>query len=49
MTKRKWRAKSPTNLVPVEPGIQPGDIVSLDQLVSPASGLIAQMTGILKT
>ena len=48
MTKRKWRVKSPTTSIPVEPDIQPGDIVSVDQLISSASGLIAQMTGILR-
>ena len=27
--------------------LQPGDVVSVDQMVSPTAGLVAQMTGIL--
>ena len=49
MTRRKWRSKSPAKSIPIESDIQPGDVVSVDQLVSPASGLVAQMTGILTT
>jgi hypothetical protein len=47
-TKRKWRDK--TKLVAgdeVETASRPGQVVSVDQMVSPTPGLIAQMTGFL--
>ena len=47
-TKKRWRDK-PTKM-PKELSVkQPGDKVSVDQMVSPTPGLIAQMTGILTT
>lgn len=47
-TKRQWRHKSRNNYVPDKP-VDPGEVVSVDQLVSPSPGLIAQMTGRLTT
>ena len=49
MTKRQWRSKQ-TQKKEVEVTVTtPGQLVSVDQLVSPTPGLIAQMTGILTT
>lgn len=45
-TRRPWRGKSQKNHVPNKP-TQPGHVVSVDQLVSPTPGLIAQMTGFI--
>ena len=43
--KKAWRSKSPENdLTPPKP-TEPGHTVSVDQLVSPTPGLIAQLTG----
>ena len=47
-TKRKWRDKSRKDFVENKV-LNPGDRVSVDQLVSPTPGLVAQMTGILTT
>ena len=49
-TKRPWRGKPRTrgNDDETQP-TKPGEIVSVDQLVSPTPGLIAQMTGFLTT
>ena len=48
-TRRPWRHKKKKNFKPPEPPTKPGQVVSVDQLVSPTPGLIAQMTGILTT
>jgi len=46
-TKKQWRDKTrKSDAEPVRP-TRPGQIVSVDQLVSPTPGLIAQMTGFL--
>ena len=47
-TKRKWRDKGRNDFMKIE-AKQPGDCVSVDQLVSPTPGLVAQMTGKLTT
>ena len=47
-TKRPWRGRPSKDQQPKRPTSQ-GDVVSVDQLVSPTPGLIAQMTGILTT
>ena len=49
MTKRQWRSKQPKDKGKEDVPLTPGELVSVDQLVSPAPGLIAQMTGILTT
>ena len=46
--KRKWRDKSRTNYQPSEATV-PGKRVSVDQMVSPMPGFVAQMTGVLTT
>ena len=43
-SRKKWRDR-PTTRVNRGPEIKPGDVVSVDQLVSPTPGLVAQMTG----
>ena len=45
-TRRQWRYKNARNDAEVEPPAKPGDVVSVDQLISPTPGLIAQLTGI---
>ena len=45
-TKRKWRPKTSKTHQPKRPSA-PGEVVAVDQLVSPTPGLIAQMTGFL--
>ena len=47
-TKKRWRDKPRKDYEPKAPK-QPGLIVSVDQLVSPTPGLVAQMTGKLTT
>ena len=47
-TRRKWRDKPRKDHTTFKPTI-PGQVVSVDQLVSPTPGLIAQMTGFLTT
>jgi hypothetical protein len=48
-TKRPWRTKTESNRDDAAKPTQPGEVVSVDQLVSPTPGLIAQMTGMLTT
>jgi hypothetical protein len=49
-TKRPWRGKTGRNNdATSETATKPGHVVSVDQLVSPTPGLIAQMTGFLTT
>ena len=48
-TRRPWRGKTRKNLIDEGTPVRPGQIVSVDQLVSPTPGLIAQMTGFLTT
>ena len=47
-TKRKWHCKLPHNINNTEVEDKPG-IVSVDMLLSPSPGLVAQMTGRLTT
>ena len=48
MIRKKWRSKTIKNFEP-QRDIKPGEVVSVDQLVSPTPGLVAQLTGILTT
>ena len=48
-TKRPWRNRSKVNAIKPVPVTKPGQMVSVDQLVSPAPGLIGQMTGFIMT
>ena len=47
-TRKPWRSKPTKNHKRNTP-LKPGEVVSVDQLVSPTPGLIAQMTGFLTT
>ena len=47
-SKRPWRNKSRKDF-PTPKTLDPGDVISVDQMVSPTPGLIAQITGILTT
>jgi hypothetical protein len=42
-TKKKWRDKTRNNEDEPEKLTEPGQVVSVDQMVSPTPGLIAQM------
>jgi hypothetical protein len=47
MTRRPWRTRAePPNIAQQRKVTQPGDCVSIDQMESPVSGLVAQMKGI---
>jgi hypothetical protein len=46
-TRRQWRTKTSKNNDEDFEEIKPGDVVSVDQMVSPTPGLIAQMIGFL--
>ena len=46
-TRRPWRNKPPKQKHSKHNNLQSGDTVSVDQMVSPTPGLVAQMTGIL--
>ena len=46
---RCWQDKLPTILPVKKPAIHPGKCISVNQLVSPTPGLVAQMTDILAT
>lgn len=48
-TRKPWRGKTRKNEENDEGPTAPGHVVSVDQLVSPTPGLIAQMTGFLTT
>jgi hypothetical protein len=48
-TRRPWRGKTRKNHIDEGIPTRPGQIVSVDQLVSPTPGLIAQITGFLTT
>ena len=47
MTRRPWRGKTSQVENHSTKTLEPGEVVSVDQLVSPTPGFIAQMTGIL--
>lgn len=49
LTKKAWRGKPERNYQTKAVANEPGDIISVDQLVSPTPGLVAQMTGRLTT
>ena len=44
MAKRPWRGKQSKSNPPLTKLFQPGEVVAVDQLVSPTQGLVAQMT-----
>ena len=46
-TKRAWRTRSSKDWSNKTPPSKPGMVVSVDQLVSPTPGLVAQMTGFI--
>ena len=46
-TRRPWRAKIASRSNHLIPPSKPGEVISVDQLVSPVPGLIAQMTGFI--
>jgi hypothetical protein len=50
-TRRQWRQKAPMNKIAANGSLlkTPGQVVSVDQLISPSAGYIAQMTGNLTT
>ena len=48
-TRRPWRGKTAKSDMDDNKPTRPGQVVSVDQLVSPTPGLIAQMTGFLTT
>jgi hypothetical protein len=45
-TRRPWRPRTAKNFVPKKPS-KPGEVVSVDQLVSPTPGLVAQLSGFI--
>jgi hypothetical protein len=48
-TKRKWRHKHSDNDHEAYVPTRPGEVVSIDQMISPTPGLVAQNTGMLTT
>ena len=48
-TRKPWRGKTAKDRSDDKVALKPGQVVSIDQLVSPTPGLIAQMTGFLTT
>ena len=48
-TRNPWRSRSTNNKDEAERPRSPGEVVSVDQMISPTPGLVAQMTGILTT
>ena len=46
-TRRQWRYKSARNDDEALKPTKPGEVISVDQLISPTPGLIAQLTGSL--
>ena len=48
-TKKPWRGKTTKRFNDAEQATKPGHVVSVDQLVSPTPGLIAQIRGFLTT
>ena len=49
MIRKPWRNKPMAKYVSDQDNLKPGDIISVDQMVSPVPGFIAQMTGKLTT
>ena len=46
-TRKPWRSRIPNNKDETERKNTPGETVSVDQMISPTPGLVAQMTGML--
>ena len=46
-TRRQWRNKRRKHWTEKKQPMKPGEVVSVDQLISPTPGLVAQMTGTL--
>ena len=46
-TKRQWRHRNVRNRADPEQKRKPGDVISVDQINSPTSGLIAQLSGFI--
>ena len=46
-TRRPWRSRSTNNKDEAWKPTKPGEVVSVDQMISPTPGLIAQMSGML--
>jgi transposase InsO family protein len=46
-TKRKWRSKHADNMKESYVPTKPGEVISIDQMISPTAGLVAQNTGML--
>jgi hypothetical protein len=44
-TKNKWRHKTTNNVYPPEQPKRPGEVVSVNQMISPTPGLAAQISG----
>jgi hypothetical protein len=47
--RRQWRHRTPNNKIESRKPTKPGERISVDQMVSPTPGLIAQLTGKLTT
>jgi hypothetical protein len=48
-SRKAWRGKQMKNVASVWKDLQPGEMISVDQMVSPIPGLVAQITGALTT
>ena len=48
-TRKEWRRRTKDNTDEARESKQPGELVSVDQLISPTPGFIAYMCGILTT
>ena len=48
-TRKPWRSRTSNNKDESDRPAEPGSVVSVDQMISPTPGLIAQMTGMLTT
>jgi hypothetical protein len=46
-TKRSWRSKHSNNMHESHVPTRPGEVISIDQMISPTAGLVAQNTGTL--
>jgi Reverse transcriptase (RNA-dependent DNA polymerase) len=46
-TKRNWRSKHSNNMNAAHVPTRPGEVISIDQMISPTAGLVAQNTGAL--
>ena len=48
-TRKPWRSRITNNREETEVPKSPGEVVSVDQMISPTPGLVAQMTGMITT